>query len=155
MSSDVMDAVGIGEILRHLPHRYPFLMVDRVLEIVPGERCVAIKNVTVNEPYFQGHFPELPIMPGVLQLEAMAQAGGILLGRTEGSTFDGKLFMFTGMEKVRFRKPVVPGDQLRLEISDMRRKMNLIKMSGRATVEGKVACQAELTAAIVDRETLA
>src|SRR5215813_901044 len=111
----VKRTMDINEILRILPHRFPFLMIDRVIEIVPRQRIVAIKNVTINEPFFTGHFPSMPIMPGVLIVEAMAQAGGALL-LTEVEDRADKLIMFTGIERARFRRPVVPGDQLRIEV---------------------------------------
>ena len=143
--------LGILEIQKVLPHRYPFLLVDRIVEIVPMKRVVGIKNVTINEPFFQGHFPGNPIMPGVLILEAMAQTGGFLLLNTEKDP-SGKLVYFTGINKVKFRKPVVPGDQLRFEVEFLKLRQNICKMKGQAFVEEKMVCQAELTAAVVDKE---
>ncbi len=143
--------LDILEIQKVLPHRYPFLLVDRIVDLVPMERVVGIKNVTMNEPFFQGHFPGNPIMPGVLILEAMAQTGGFLLLNTENDP-SGKLVYFTGINKVKFRKPVVPGDQLRFEIEFLKLKRNICKMKGLAFVEDKMVCEAELTAAVVDKE---
>ncbi len=142
--------LDILEIQNFLPHRYPFLLVDRIVDLVPMERVVGIKNVTMNEPFFQGHFPGNPIMPGVLILEAMAQTGGFLLLNTENDP-SGKLIYFTGINKVKFRKPVVPGDQLRFEIEFLKLKRNICKMKGLAFVEDKMVCEAELTAAVVDK----
>jgi 3-hydroxyacyl-[acyl-carrier-protein] dehydratase len=155
MNADTTQAIGVERIMQSLPHRYPFLMVDRVLRFEAGVLLEAIKNVTINEPFFQGHFPGLPLMPGVLQLEALAQAGGLLLDLSSNNSLSGKIFLFTGMEKVRFRRPVRPGDQLLLRVQDFRQRLQLIKMSGTATVEGQVCCEAELTAAVVDREAMA
>src|SRR6266700_3936491 len=130
--------LDINDILRILPHRYPFLLIDRVVEIVRKQRIVAIKNVTINEPFFAGHFPNLPIMPGVLIVEAIAQAGGALL-LTEVEDRANKLIMFTGIERAKFRRPVVPGDQLRIEVElkAWRAVANMIavRMEGIATVE--------------------
>ena len=143
--------LDILEIQKVLPHRYPFLLVDRIVDLVPMERVVGIKNVTMNEPFFQGHFPGNPIMPGVLILEAMAQTGGFLLLNTENDP-SGKLVYFTGINKVKFRKPVVPGDQLRFEVEFLKLRRNICKMKGQAFVKDKMVCQAELTAAVVDKE---
>ena len=133
-----------------LPHRYPFLLVDRVLEIEPGKRVVAIKNVTVNEEFFLGHFPGHPVMPGVLILEALAQAGGILLLHDMADRAS-KLLYFTGIERARFRRPVVPGDQLRLEIEVLNLRSNFCRLQARALVDGKVAAEAVLSSATVSR----
>ena len=143
--------LDINQIQAILPHRYPFLLVDRVIEIVPKQRIVALKNVTINEPFFQGHFPGYPLMPGVLMVEAMAQAGGILL-LTEIPDREGKLIVFTGIEKAKFRKPVTPGDQLRIEVDVLSFRSRAGKIHGRATVDGKLACEAMLTCAVVARE---
>ena len=144
----VLDALALQTIL---PHRYPFLLVDKILEIEPGERVVGIKNVTINEPFFQGHFPGHPIMPGVLILEAMAQTGGILLLQADTDP-QSKLVYFTGLDKVKFRKPVRPGDQLRFEMKMLKLRRNICKMSGQAFVDGQLVCEAELAAAVVDRD---
>lgn len=154
MSNSALDHIDIRRIMEMLPHRYPFLLVDRVEEIVPGESIRAYKNVTMNEPFFQGHFPGLPVMPGVLIVEALAQAGGmIVLSQDEIDTSD-KVFLFTGINKLKFRRPVVPGDKLVLEVNDVKRKMNIWKMKCVATVDGEVAAQGEVAAAIVDKESL-
>jgi 3-hydroxyacyl-[acyl-carrier-protein] dehydratase len=133
-----------------LPHRYPILLVDRVLEIEPGKRIVALKNVTVNEEYFLGHFPGHPVMPGVLLLEALAQAGGILLLHDMPDR-ENKLLYFTGIERARFRRPVVPGDQVRLEIDVLNLRQRACRLEARALVEGKLAAEAILSSAMVDR----
>jgi 3-hydroxyacyl-[acyl-carrier-protein] dehydratase len=133
-----------------LPHRYPILLVDRVLEIEPGKRIVAIKNVTINEEFFLGHFPGHPVMPGVLLLEALAQAGGILLLHDMPDRAS-KLLYFTGIEKARFRRPVVPGDQVRLEIEVLNLRQRACRLEARALVEGKLAAEAILSSAMVDR----
>src|SRR5580698_11445187 len=124
----------INEIMGILPHRYPFLLIDRIVEIERKKRIVALKNVTINEPYFQGHFPSYPIMPGVLVIESMAQAGGALL-LTEIPDRESKLMVFTGIERAKFRRPVVPGDQLRIEINVLQWKTRAVRMEGRATVD--------------------
>jgi len=144
-----MDTV---EIMSILPHRYPFLLIDRVVEIERKQRIVAIKNVTVNEPHFVGHFPDYPIMPGVLTIEAMAQAGGALL-LTEFSPEEraDKLMVFTGIEDARFRRPVLPGDQLRIEVTVVNWRSRMVKMRGECTVEGKIAAEATITCQLVPR----
>ena len=143
-------SMDIQRILRLLPHRYPFLLVDRVVECVPGSHIKAYKNVTFNEPFVQGHFPDAPIMPGVLILEALAQTGGLLAAAGMGD-LDDKLFLFTGLDAVKFRRQVVPGDRLDLECSNLRLKLRLCKMEARAFVDGKLAAEAQITAAIGDR----
>ena len=140
--------LDIVEIMRILPHRYPFLLIDRVVEMTRKERIVALKNVTANEPYFQGHFPGFPIMPGVLMVEAIAQAGGALL-LTEIPDRDGKLMVFTGIERAKFRKPVVPGDQLRIEVTVLNWRQTAVKMEGHAYVGDKLACEAVVTCQLV------
>ncbi len=142
--------MDVQKILSVLPHRYPFMLVDRVVECVPGSHIKAYKNVTFNEPFFQGHFPEVPIMPGVLILEALAQVG-CLLGTAGDEETGNKLFLFTGLEDVKFRKQVVPGDRLDLECSNPRRKLQLCKMDAKAYVDGKLAAQAVISAAITTR----
>ncbi|KPJ77521.1 MAG: 3-hydroxyacyl-ACP dehydratase [Deltaproteobacteria bacterium SG8_13] len=143
--------MDIQRILELMPHRYPFLLVDRILEFVAGERIKTLKNVTINEPFFQGHFPEVPIMPGVLIVEAMAQTGGLLYLLTKKPKKDDYIFYFMGMDKVRFRKPVVPGDQLVFDVSIIHAREKALKIAATATVEGRLAAQAELLAAIGER----
>ncbi len=140
----------IQEILDLLPHRYPFLLIDRVVEFEPAKRLVAIKNVTINEPFFQGHFPGHPIMPGVLVIEAMAQAGAIIMMSAIPDR-EKKLAVFTGIERAKFRRPVTPGDQLRIEVDVLAFKSRLGRMEAKAFVDGKLACQAILTCQIVPR----
>jgi 3-hydroxyacyl-[acyl-carrier-protein] dehydratase len=140
----------IQEILGLLPHRYPFLLIDRIIEFEPTKRLVAIKNVTINEPFFQGHFPGYPIMPGVLVIEAMAQAGAIIV-MAEIQDRDKKLVVFTGIEKAKFRRPVTPGDQLRIEVDVLSMKTRVGRIEGKAYVDDKVACQAILTCQVVPR----
>ena len=136
----------IKEIMELLPHRYPFLLVDRIVELEPGKRIVGVKNVTINEPFFQGHFPGHPIMPGVLIVEALAQAGGILALKALGGKK--RIAYFSGIENCKFRRPVVPGDQLRLEITITAKKGPVWKMHGEARVDGALAAKADLTATI-------
>jgi len=144
--------LDIHRIMDLLPHRFPFLLVDRVTGLEPGKYVDAFKNVSINEPFFQGHFPSLPVMPGVLIVEAMAQAGGFLvLTDQDDETVRNSIFLFTGIENVRFRKPVVPGDRLDLHCELIRKKMQLWKMRGTAHVDGALAAEAELTAAIVPK----
>ena len=133
-----------------LPHRYPLLLVDRVLEMEPGKRLVAIKNVTINEPFFIGHFPGQPVMPGVLLVEGMAQAGGLLLLHDLPDR-DRKLLYFASIENARFRRPVVPGDQVRYEIDVLRLRASYCKLQGRVTVDGQLAAEATISSATVDR----
>lgn len=140
----------INKIMGFLPHRYPFVLVDRVLEMVPNERIVGLKNVTINEPFFQGHFPATPVMPGVLIIEAMAQAGGILVYASRSEENRKGLIYFMGIDKARFRKPVIPGDQLILEIIWNKRRANVSKMSAKATVDGILVAEAEITAMTED-----
>lgn len=141
----------IGDILKLLPHRYPFLLIDRVIELVRTKSIVAVKNVTIGEPFFQGHFPDKPIMPGVLIVEAIAQAGGLLLLK-EVPNRDEMLMVFTGIEKARFRRPVVPGDQMRIEVSVKAWRMTAARLEGKAYVDGKVACEATVTCRLVPRQ---
>jgi len=146
-SANTMD---IMEIMSILPHRYPLLLIDRILEVERKSRIVAIKNVTFNEPHFTGHFPDFPIMPGVLIIEAIAQAGGALL-LTEIPDRDTKLMVFTGIDSARFRKPVVPGDQLRIEVKVLNWRTTAVKLHGTATVDGKLACEATIMCALTSR----
>jgi 3-hydroxyacyl-[acyl-carrier-protein] dehydratase len=142
--------MDILEIMSLLPHRYPFLLIDRVIEMERKQRIVAIKNVTINEPHFQGHFPDYPIMPGVLMVEAIAQTGGALL-LTEIPDRDQKLMVFTGIENARFRRPVVPGDQLRIEVTVLQWRSRAVKMLGSITVDGKLVCDATVMCQVVPR----
>jgi len=142
--------LDIHEIQRILPHRYPFLLIDRVVDMTPRQRIVAIKNVSINEPFFAGHFPNMPIMPGVLIVEAMAQAGGALL-LTEVEDRDNKLMVFTGIERARFRRPVMPGDQLRIEVEVKAWRQTAVRMEGKAFVGDKRAAEATVTCQLVDR----
>jgi 3-hydroxyacyl-[acyl-carrier-protein] dehydratase len=142
MSTAAMD---IHEILQYLPHRYPILLVDRVLEVVPGERIRALKNVTVNEPFFPGHYPHHPVMPGVLIIEALAQTAAILSFKTNGDKPDDKsVYYFVGIDDARFKRPVSPGDQLILEVSILANKRGIWKFGAKAKVDGQVAAEAEL-----------
>jgi len=140
----------IVDIMKILPHRYPMLLVDRVLEIDPGKRIVCIKNVTANEQFFQGHFPGAPVMPGVLIVEAMAQCGALLILRDIPDR-EKKLFLFGGVDKARFRKPVVPGDQLRMVCEIVQRRSNSVKLRGTATVDGELVAEAEMLSVMVER----
>ena len=149
-SPSLPKTMDILEIMSLLPHRYPFLLIDRVIEMERSQRIVAIKNVTINEPHFTGHFPDYPIMPGVLMVEAIAQAGGALL-LAEIPDRDSKLMVFTGIENARFRRPVVPGDQLRIEVTVLNWRTRAVKMGGTITVDGKVACEATVMCQLVDR----
>ena len=148
--------MDIQEIMRKLPHRYPFILVDRVLELVPGERVVALKNVTINEPFFVGHFPGHPVMPGVLIIESLAQACAILAFVTlEAKEGDGTLFYFAGIDATRFKKPVVPGDQLRLEAEMGRSRRGIAKFTGRVLVDGQVVCETEMLCAVRKKDEAA
>jgi 3-hydroxyacyl-[acyl-carrier-protein] dehydratase len=141
----------ITDIMRHLPHRYPFLLVDRVLELVIGERVVAIKNVSMNEPHFPGHFPHHPVMPGVLIIEALAQAAGLLAFRSaDKEVTANSVIYFVGIDNARFKKPVVPGDQLRLEAKITKHIRGIWKFEARAFVDGQLACEADLMCTLRD-----
>ncbi|MBF0368267.1 MAG: 3-hydroxyacyl-ACP dehydratase FabZ [Magnetococcales bacterium] len=140
------------DILKNLPHRYPFLLIDRVLEAEAGKRIVAIKNVTFNEPQFMGHFPENPVMPGVLILEAMAQAGALLAGHTDPASVQGRLVYFMSIDKARFRRPVIPGDQLRIEMVLDKRRREVWRFTGKAYVGDQVAAEAQVMAMTRDIE---
>ena len=136
----------IRRIMEYLPHRYPFILVDRILELVPNERIVGLKNVTINEPFFQGHFPGEPVMPGVLIIEAMAQVGGVMAYASLEEGQEGKLIYFMGIDKARFRRRVVPGDQLIFEMTLLKKRAGLFKMAGKANVDGVLVAEAEVMA---------
>jgi len=140
-----MTTMNINEILKYLPHRYPFLLIDRVLSLDPDERIVALKNVTINEPFFVGHFPHHPVMPGVLVIEAMAQSAAILTFKSRNTLPDDKsIYYFVGIDDARFKRPVVPGDALELHVSIVRETRGLWKFKGEARVAGQLAAEAEL-----------
>lgn len=147
---DTETIFDVQEIMEFLPHRYPFLLVDRIVELEELKRIVAIKNVTFNEPFFQGHFPGVPIMPGVLIVEAMAQAGGVLVFKTM-SDREKKLVFFMGIEKAKFRRPVKPGDQLRIEMDVVRVKSRVGKLRGKAFVDDLLVAEAGITFSLVDK----
>ena len=146
--------MDINEIQRILPHRYPFLLIDRIIEIEIGKRIVAIKNVTINEGFFQGHFPGYPVMPGVLIIEAMAQAAAVLAFKSSEKKMDisDKLIYFTGIDRAKFRKPVIPGDQVRFELEVIQARELYWKLKGTATVDGKKVCESDLMAMLGDKQ---
>jgi 3-hydroxyacyl-[acyl-carrier-protein] dehydratase len=150
VAQPVKTSMDIVEIMAILPHRYPFLLIDRVIEMERKTRIVAIKNVTANEPHFTGHFPDFPIMPAVLQVEAIAQAGGALL-LTEIPDRENKLMVFAGIEGAKFRRPVVPGDQLRIEVTVLNWRKTAVKLLGKVTVDGAIACEATIMCMLVTR----
>jgi 3-hydroxyacyl-[acyl-carrier-protein] dehydratase len=150
MSESLAPVMDIQQIMKLLPHRYPFLLIDRVIEVDPKQRIVCLKNVTANEPHFTGHFPDYPLMPGVLIVEAIAQAGGCLL-LSEIPDRENKLMVFTGIDGAKFRRPVTPGDQLRIEVKVLQWRSRAVKMHGVATVDGKVACEATVMCQLVPR----
>jgi 3-hydroxyacyl-[acyl-carrier-protein] dehydratase len=140
--------MDIREIMRHIPHRYPFILVDRILELEPNKRVVGLKNVSINEPFFQGHFPGTPIMPGVLILEAMAQTSGVLAIASISESGKNALMYFMGLDQVKFRKMVVPGDQLIMELTVLKQRAKIMKLAGTAKVDGQVVAEAQLMATI-------
>ena len=142
--------IEIGRIMEMIPHRYPFLMIDRIIETVPDSNATAVKNVTIDEPFFQGHFPSHPVMPGVLIIEAMAQTAAVLVVHTLGEKSEGKLVYFTSIETARFRKPVTPGDSLRIHVQKERNRGGLWKFSGKAVVDGAVVAESTFSAMILD-----
>ena len=142
--------VEVKDILKYLPHRYPFLLVDKILQIDGEEKIIAIKNVSFNENFFQGHFPNRPVMPGVLICEAMAQVGAIFAHNTRGGIEDNKVFVLTGLDNVKFKRPVEPGDQLRMELTCLKRRGSFWKMHGSALVDGKLVAEAEISAMEID-----
>ncbi len=144
-ATQTMNQLDIYQVMEHLPHRYPFLLVDRVIDYKVGDYLTAIKNVSVNEPFFTGHFPHRPVMPGVLILEALAQATGILAFKTlEEKPDESSLYYFVAIDKARFKKPVIPGDQVTLKVTLIKRKRTMWKFDAEALVDGKVVCNAEL-----------
>ncbi len=150
--ADITAEIDINGIQRLIPHRYPFLLVDRLFDIVKGERAVGIKNVTINEPFFEGHFPARPIMPGVLIVESMAQTAGCLVLHTLGTDADNKLVYFMTIDDARFRRPVPPGDQMRILVEQQRSRGNVFKFKGRATVDDALCAEATFSAMIVEQE---
>ncbi len=140
----------IEEIMKLLPHRYPFILIDRIIEMEPAKSCTALKNVTINEPYFHGHFPDQPVMPGVLILESMAQAGAFLTLNSVDNPMSKNMF-FSAVEKAKFRKPIIPGDQVRIEMELLKIRMNAVKLRGIAYVDDKIVTEAIIMANIVDR----
>src|SRR5690242_74869 len=142
--------IDIARIREMIPHRYPFLMIDRVVEVMPNESAVGIKNVSINEPYFAGHFPQRPVMPGVLIIEAMAQTAAVLVVQTIGAEAEGKLVYFTNIENARFRRPVIPGDTLRVRVVKQRNRLSVWKFAGEAYVDGQVVAEATYAAMLMD-----
>ena len=151
MAAGTTSSVDIRRILQMIPHRYPMLMVDKVVDMQLDQRAVGIKNVTINEPFFQGHFPSEPVMPGVLIVEAMAQTAAVLVVATYGESSEGKLVYFMSIDDVRFRRPVFPGDRLELHVEKVQSRASVWKFSGKAIVEGKVAAEATFAAMIRDK----
>ncbi len=150
VASPLVGEIDLEGIMRSIPHRYPFLMIDRMVDVVLNESAVGIKNVTINEPHFQGHFPGKPVMPGVLIVEAMAQTAAVLVVHSLGSNAEGKLTYFMSIESARFRRPVVPGDCMRVYVSRVQRRGNVWKFKGEAKVDGILVAQAVYSAMIVD-----
>ncbi len=146
------DNLNINSIMKFLPHRYPFLMIDRIIEIVEGKSITALKNVSINEPFFQGHFPEAPIMPGVLIVEGMAQAGGVMYFYSLPEEKQGSLMYFMAIDRVRFRKPVVPGDQIIFKVEMLKQRSNAVKMKSTAKVDDAMVAEAEFMATIGDKK---
>lgn len=145
-----LDTIDINRVMEMIPHRYPFLMIDRMIDVLAGESAVGIKNVTINEPFFHGHFPKRPVMPGVLIIEAMAQTAGALVVYTLGREVEGKLVYFMTVDNCRFRRPVVPGDQLRIKVTKERNRGAVWKFRGEATVEGTLVAEATFGAMLLD-----
>lgn len=145
-----VDIVGIERVMEMIPHRYPFLMIDRVIEVVPNVGAIGIKNVSINEPHFQGHFPRRPVMPGVLIIEAMAQSAAVLVVETLGQAFEGKLVYFMSVDRARFRKPVTPGDVMYVHVRKERQRGPVWKFTAEARVEGAVVAEATYSAMILD-----
>lgn len=144
--------LNVREILKRIPHRYPFVLVDRIIEIDPERKIVGIKNVSINEFFFQGHFPDHPVMPGVLICEALAQVGAIFAHNARGGRDEDRIFVLTGLDRVKFKRPVEPGDQLRLEVTCLKRRGSFWKLHGLASVEGQLVAQAEISAMEIEKE---
>lgn len=144
--------IDINRIMEMIPHRYPFLMIDRIVELDPGERAVGLKNITMNEPQFMGHFPKLPVMPGVLIIESMAQTAALVVVEALGEEAEGKLVYFMTIDEARFRKPVSPGDAMHVEVTKIQSRRNVWKFKGKATVNDNVCAQATFSAMILDKE---
>lgn len=151
MSEDLNTTIDINRIMEMIPHRYPILLVDRVLKYVPGESAVALKNVTMNEPHFMGHFPGFPVMPGVLIVEAMAQTAAIVVVKSLGKESEGKIVYFMTIDGARFRRPVTPGDSLHIHVEKVQARSNVWKFKGQALVDGKVCAEANFSAMITDK----
>lgn len=145
-----VESIDVHRIMEMIPHRYPFLMIDRVVDIVPGVKATGVKNVTINEPFFAGHFPERPVMPGVLIIEAMAQTAAVFVVHTLGPESEGKLVYFMSVDGARFRKPVEPGDQLHVEVTKQRSRGNVWKFTGKANVDGNLVAEATYAAMIMN-----
>ena len=143
-------SIDIDGVMRMIPHRYPFLMIDRIVDLIPGTEATGIKNVSINEPYFQGHFPSRPVMPGVLLIEAMAQTAAVVVVHSLGPQSEGRLVYFMSVESARFRKPVFPGDTLHVHVSRQRNRANVWKFAGEAKVDGVLVAEAVYTAMILD-----
>jgi 3-hydroxyacyl-[acyl-carrier-protein] dehydratase len=150
VKSEVVEAIDVERVMQMIPHRYPFLMVDRVLNLVTGERATGVKNVSINEHYFQGHFPARPVMPGVLIIESMAQTAAVLVVHTLGAAFEGKLVYFMSVDDARFRKPVVPGDTLHVDVVKQRHRGSVWRFACEAKVGGVLVAEATITAMILD-----
>lgn len=150
MTTDAAVNIDVLRIMEMIPHRYPFLLIDRIVEFVPGERAVGLKNVTINEPHFQGHFPRQPVMPGVLIVEAMAQTAAVMVVNTLGKESEGKLVYFMTIDEARFRKPVVPGDALYIHVSKIQNRRNVWKFKGEAMVGDQLCAEATFGAMIMD-----
>jgi 3-hydroxyacyl-[acyl-carrier-protein] dehydratase len=151
MTEMVKGVLEIGRIMEMIPHRYPILLVDRLLELVPGQSAVGLKNVSINEPHFQGHFPNYPVMPGVLIIEAMAQTAALVVVESLGKDAEGKVVYFMTIDNARFRKPVTPGDALHIHVNKIQSRANVWKFTGEARVDGKVCAEATFSAMITDK----
>jgi 3-hydroxyacyl-[acyl-carrier-protein] dehydratase len=150
-AATTVEGFDIAQIMRAIPHRYPFLLVDRIVDVVKGASAVGVKNVSINEPFFQGHFPARPVMPGVLIIECMAQTAAVLVVETLGPDARGKLVYFLSIDNAKFRRPVVPGDQMRVHVAKERQRGNIWRFRGEAKVDGKVAAEAVISAMILDQ----